>query len=345
MKSRMWGSRHLSYAARTILVNNVLLSLHTYQARIFVIPKGVIKRIITLYRNFLWDGKFVTNRSPPVAQCQVCKSEVEGGLGIRDCNKWNKAAIGKLIWNIASKPDSLWMKWVNHTYLKGQSFQSHSPLPDATWAWKRIWKVGQLFTPAYNDYTWTKANTDVYSMKTGYQWLAESNEKVTWNAWVWNNFNVPKHSMICWMMCLDKLKTKERLKSMGICQDDTCAVCGVGSESRNHIFFECQYSQRCSQLLCDADVQKSRKDNAMSAAEWIRRRFKGSRFSRKTLYALLAATVYNTWMNINTVCQENKCESPKLNVKHIIEEVRSRILCMLKVKISDKNWLLALGLS
>lgn len=63
-KVRVWGSRHLSYAARAILVNNVLLSLHTYWARIFVIPKGVINKIIALCRNFLWDGKLVYNRSP-----------------------------------------------------------------------------------------------------------------------------------------------------------------------------------------------------------------------------------------------------------------------------------------
>lgn len=58
-------------------------------------------------RNFLWDGKVVSNKSPPVVWKQVCKSKIEGGLGMRDCDKWNKAAIIKLIWNIASKPDSL----------------------------------------------------------------------------------------------------------------------------------------------------------------------------------------------------------------------------------------------
>lgn len=84
----------------------------------------------------------------------------------------------------------------------------------------------------------------------------------------------------------------------------------------------------------------------MRTAEGIRKRFKGSRFRRKTLYALLAAAVYNTWMNRNSVCWNNKCERPEVTVKLIIEEVRNRIMCLQKDKISvsDKNWLLALGL-
>lgn len=104
-----------------MFINSVLMPLHTYWARIFIIPKGVISKIIALCRNFLGDGKIVYNRSPPVAWSQVCKGKSEGGLGIHDSDKWNRATIGELLWDIAGKIDSLWVKWVNHTYLKGQS--------------------------------------------------------------------------------------------------------------------------------------------------------------------------------------------------------------------------------
>lgn len=42
-KIRLWGSRTMSYSARAVLVNVVLLNLHLYWAFIFVIPKTVIK--------------------------------------------------------------------------------------------------------------------------------------------------------------------------------------------------------------------------------------------------------------------------------------------------------------
>lgn len=109
LKIRVWGSRNLSYTTRMVLVNVVLLNLHLYWAFIFVIPKSIIKRIIGIYRKFLWDGKAVYNRSPPMAWDTMCKKKSEGRLGIRDCEKWNLVAIGKLVWDVPSKADKLWI--------------------------------------------------------------------------------------------------------------------------------------------------------------------------------------------------------------------------------------------
>lgn len=39
------SSRHLSYAARHVLVNAVMLSIHTYWAQIFIMPKKVLDKI------------------------------------------------------------------------------------------------------------------------------------------------------------------------------------------------------------------------------------------------------------------------------------------------------------
>jgi hypothetical protein len=42
----------------------------------------------------------------------------EGGLGVINLPIWNKALLMKNLWNIPSKKDSLWVKWVSHYYLK-----------------------------------------------------------------------------------------------------------------------------------------------------------------------------------------------------------------------------------
>ncbi|XP_074270821.1 uncharacterized protein LOC141594724 [Silene latifolia] len=61
------GAKKLSYAGRVILINAVLNTLHNYWASIFLIPKGVIKRIEAICRNFLWSGSSEYSRSPLVA--------------------------------------------------------------------------------------------------------------------------------------------------------------------------------------------------------------------------------------------------------------------------------------
>lgn len=41
-----WTSRHLSYAARNVLVNSVFLILHTYWAQVFLLPKDGLQKIV-----------------------------------------------------------------------------------------------------------------------------------------------------------------------------------------------------------------------------------------------------------------------------------------------------------
>jgi hypothetical protein len=118
-----WSSRTLSYRGRTQLINSVLLTLHTYWAAIFIIPKCVLKQIEAMCRNFLWDGKLLYSRPPPVAWDIICRPKKEGGLGVHDCFTWNIAAIGKQVWNIASKQDSMWLRWINHLYIKNKHWK------------------------------------------------------------------------------------------------------------------------------------------------------------------------------------------------------------------------------
>ncbi|XP_021733058.1 uncharacterized protein LOC110699854 [Chenopodium quinoa] len=61
-----WTSRSLSYAARVILINSVLISFHSYWAQCLLLPKGVIDRINKLCRAFLWDGSVSLSKAPPI---------------------------------------------------------------------------------------------------------------------------------------------------------------------------------------------------------------------------------------------------------------------------------------
>ncbi|XP_009630097.2 uncharacterized protein [Nicotiana tomentosiformis] len=91
---KTWGSKNLSYAGRVQLINSVLMHVHTYWASIFLLPKAVMKQINTVCRNFLWDGKEVSNRAPLIAWDLVYKPKEVGGLGITNGVLWNEAAIG-----------------------------------------------------------------------------------------------------------------------------------------------------------------------------------------------------------------------------------------------------------
>ena len=57
-----------------------------------------------------------------VAWKVICRPKSNGGLGLKDLLVWNKALLVKHVWNIASKKDTLWIKWVCTVKLKGLSF-------------------------------------------------------------------------------------------------------------------------------------------------------------------------------------------------------------------------------
>ncbi|XP_074266041.1 uncharacterized protein LOC141588501 [Silene latifolia] len=114
LRVRSIGARKLSYAGRLVLINSVFNTLHNYWASIFLIPKGVIKRI----------------------------EQKRGGTGYQRGWVWNVANVGKLVNWIYTKADRLWVLWIDHVYMKGTDWDNYHPPQDSNWNWRNICKMG-----------------------------------------------------------------------------------------------------------------------------------------------------------------------------------------------------------
>jgi len=101
--------------------------MFNYWASMFLLPQNVIDKLTALCRNFLWGGTEDHTRVPHVSWATTCKAKKYGGAGIKDLTSWNKATIAKLVWAIATKKDSLWVKWVHGRYLKHKDWWDYSP--------------------------------------------------------------------------------------------------------------------------------------------------------------------------------------------------------------------------
>ncbi|XP_074265573.1 uncharacterized protein LOC141588012 [Silene latifolia] len=131
--------------------------------------------------NYLWDGSSEYHRVPLVAWDKVTLPKPEGGLGIKKAKLWNVAIIGKLVNWVYSKPDRLWIRWINQ---------------------KNVCKVKELLKDGYVDDTWT-AQVHGYSIRGGYDWLVMPHPKQDWTKLVWNSWNTSKHSMITWILSME----------------------------------------------------------------------------------------------------------------------------------------------
>ena len=96
-EKRLTGmSCFLNQADRLHMTNVVLSSLPTFFLCTLVLPKAVIKQIDKYSKHCLWRGPDINARKPPKAAWKmVCKPKEEGGLGIIDIEKQNKALLIK----------------------------------------------------------------------------------------------------------------------------------------------------------------------------------------------------------------------------------------------------------
>ena len=101
------------------LVQTVLFGVQSYWAQLFIFPPKIIKLIESLCRRYLWSRVGHVTKKALIACERVCSPKKEEGMGLIYMHVWNRAAIGKLFWDLANKEDKLWIKWIHAYYLKG----------------------------------------------------------------------------------------------------------------------------------------------------------------------------------------------------------------------------------
>ncbi|XP_021734864.1 uncharacterized protein LOC110701538 [Chenopodium quinoa] len=317
---RCWGCRSLSYAGRTQLVNSVLMSLHIYWASIFVIPKAVLDGVAAICRNYLWEGKV------------VCKKK--GGLGVQNSYNWNIAAIGKQIWNISQKKDSLWLRWVNEMYWKGRTWKRFQCAHNTSWNWKHLWWVKDKLKTGYVGNSWS-GNPNGYTIASGYNWLEIQYSNVKWGDWVWNKLNIPRHKFVCWLIMWRRIRVRVHLYKIGVINNPSCPLCDDGEETVDHLFFECDYSRKCSYFLQKKLMIIMDPMNIEDCNNKIRS-IKG-RFQRQVLFSCYAGLLYVIWIQINKVVW-NKCVmQPEKVIQKLWSDLFHRISYVMPVKTSKRN--------
>lgn len=134
-----WSVRTLRYSGRLQLLTSVLQGIQGYWASYLFLPKGVLKKIQSLFAKFLWGGDLMTACHYKVAWTDCCAKKEEGGLGIRDLFEWNRTAILFQVWRLSlPSPSSLWILWVHSCMLKNKAFWTTSIPYKCPWTIRKI---------------------------------------------------------------------------------------------------------------------------------------------------------------------------------------------------------------
>lgn len=122
-----------------------------YWSSVVYLPTSVLKEIEALCRNFLWHGKEDASSMPLplVAWQKVCVPRREGGIGIKQLRTWNRAALGRHLWVILTRPANLWSKWVHSNYLKGNNIWMHEFPKDCSWGIRKLMQLRPIFYTSF----------------------------------------------------------------------------------------------------------------------------------------------------------------------------------------------------
>ncbi|XP_057976002.1 uncharacterized protein LOC131163432 [Malania oleifera] len=159
-----------------------------------------------------------------------------------DLNIWNIALLSKTLWNIHSKKDSIWTKWIHHMYLTDSSIWSISATKNDFPLFKKLLTIRDQLVVNCGG---IDAAIDMLSKwenrgKLSYEFWRAKGHKVPWTREVWYEGILPKHSICLWLGLKAKLLACDKLTNEGI--DRLCTFCNTDPESLDHLFFKCKFT-------------------------------------------------------------------------------------------------------
>ncbi|XP_062094060.1 uncharacterized protein LOC133800103 [Humulus lupulus] len=233
-----WSSKHLSYAGRLLLIHSVLFGLRNFWMNVFILPQSIIKEVDKLCRQFLWGASGTRSKLHFASWQQVCLPKAFGSLGLRDGSRWNRALLAKYVWAVTNKQDTLWVKWIQHVYLKGADFWSYGLKPDTSWYWRKLCHLRNKFSKEE-----VMAAGISRKFKPALLYNSSLNQQlVAYKRAIWSRSILPKHRFVLWMVVNSFLLTRDNLTKANLqISSLLCPVCDEHLESHQHLFFDCSY--------------------------------------------------------------------------------------------------------
>ena len=164
LRSRIssWQNNFLSPGGKEVLLKAVAMSLPTYTMACFKLPSTVCQQIASVMAEFWWKSKKETRGLHWKAWNQLSKPKQEGGLGFRDVEAFNIAMLGKQLWRIITRGDSL----LGRIY-KSKYFRKGDPLlaplgSRPSFAWKSIHEAQDLIKQGIRVVIGNGASTNIW---------------------------------------------------------------------------------------------------------------------------------------------------------------------------------------
>ena len=149
-----------------------------------------------------------------------------------------------------------------------------------------------------------------------------------WHHIVWFSQNIPRHAFILWVAMNRRFKTDDKLRFWEAYPTLSCGFCHNGSDSHDHLFFECPYPNQIWNGLKPKLNLHVVTDNWTDIIKDFRQAAKGKSIWPIIRRLVLGGTVYHLCQERNDRIFQNKGRSYDMVVKTSSDDVRSRIISL-----------------
>ena len=150
---------------------------------------------------------------------------------------------------------------------------------------------------------------------------------------------MPRCSFVQWLVCKNRLRTRDRLKRWGKLNDSRCVLCGNAEENRDHLFFQCPFTQEIWQEVKRRNLQGYQCQNWLQEEQIAAQRYVGSSLKARLSRLSLSVCIYCLWIERNLRIFQNKYR----NTTAVMCEVERYIIGRTwnwRVPRKFENWLL-----
>jgi hypothetical protein len=105
---------------------------------VFLIPKGVYKKMMNAISKFWWSDDENSNKMHWYAWWKLCYPKSEGGMGFRDFHYFNLAMLAKQTWHLITNLYSLCARVLRAKYYSHGDLLKAGPKAGSPFTWQSI---------------------------------------------------------------------------------------------------------------------------------------------------------------------------------------------------------------
>ncbi|KAK3211235.1 hypothetical protein Dsin_015941 [Dipteronia sinensis] len=133
-----WGEKLLSVGGKDILIKAVIQAIPAYAMNLFRLPKSLNLEINRLCTRFWWGSCDNDKKIQLCKWSRLYRHKMDGGLGFRDLDTFNRALLANQCWRILKNLGSLAANVLKGCYFKNSSFLESRTKPSASFIWRSL---------------------------------------------------------------------------------------------------------------------------------------------------------------------------------------------------------------